>query len=210
MHTHHACCVWQVIVVGASNRPWAIDKAILRRMPRPFLIDIPDCAQRKDILRTVLRDETVDALDFDALAAATAGYSGSDLKELCRAALLAPVQDLIRDEEASLGAAAASDTAALLRPLRMTDILDAKKLVGPTGSLSPSVCPCALLSFFLFLSQSVPNVRAWTDAWARVQGVAACKDWADAGIEHMHACMHDIQAHTCMHDIHTYPCVHAA
>ena len=49
----------QVIVVGATNRPWAIDKAILRRMPRPFLIDLPDARQREDIVRKVLSKEHV-------------------------------------------------------------------------------------------------------------------------------------------------------
>ena len=122
--------VAQVIVVGASNRPWAIDKAILRRMPRPFLIDIPDGKQRKDILKKVLQHETVEDIDYEALAASTSGYSGSDLKELCRAALLAPVQDLM-NEEAERGQA--SEGGVQLRPLKMGDILDAKKMVSPTG-----------------------------------------------------------------------------
>ena len=121
----------QVIVVGASNRPWAIDKAILRRMPRPFLIDIPDCQQRKEILKKVLQHETVADLDYDFLASSTEGYSGSDLKELCRAALLAPVQDLMR-EEAEQGVVAEGDDV-VLRPLRMDDIIEAKKMVSPTG-----------------------------------------------------------------------------
>ena len=122
--------VAQVIVVGASNRPWAIDKAILRRMPRPFLIDIPDCKQRRDILKKVLQHETVEDIDYDALAASTSGYSGSDLRELCRAAMLAPVQDLMNEEAAS---GQESEGRVQLRPLRMGDIINAKKLVSPTG-----------------------------------------------------------------------------
>mmetsp|Transcript_35038 Transcript_35038/g.56594 ORF Transcript_35038/g.56594 Transcript_35038/m.56594 type:complete len:380 (-) Transcript_35038:190-1329(-) len=123
--------VAQVIVVGASNRPWAIDKAILRRMPRPFLIDLPAAKQRSDILKKLLQHEAIESLDYDLLASSTAGYSGSDLKELCRAALLAPVQDLMTQEDAS--GSQIDDCDVQLRALRMDDIIAAKTMVTPTG-----------------------------------------------------------------------------
>lgn len=71
----------------------AFAQAILRRMPRSFLIDVPGHEERKDILGRLLKEEIIDDdVDLDALAGHTDGYSGSDLKELCRAALLYPVQ----------------------------------------------------------------------------------------------------------------------
>mmetsp|Transcript_23140 Transcript_23140/g.54999 ORF Transcript_23140/g.54999 Transcript_23140/m.54999 type:complete len:386 (-) Transcript_23140:63-1220(-) len=120
----------QVVVVGATNRPWAIDKAILRRMPRHFLIDIPGLDQRREIVRKLLEEEkTEEGLDLTAIAAATEGYSGSDLKELCRAAMLAPVEDLMREEQRTNTKADSFQ----LRPLATTDILAARSLVTPTG-----------------------------------------------------------------------------
>ncbi|EKX32563.1 hypothetical protein GUITHDRAFT_91001 [Guillardia theta CCMP2712] len=119
----------QVVVIGATNRPWAIDKAILRRMPRSFLIDVPGAQQREEILRKILSHEVTEELDFVQLSKETEGYSGSDLKELCRAALLAPVQELIEQESRSEKRHCSND----LRPLKMDDIIKAKTMVTPTG-----------------------------------------------------------------------------
>lgn len=44
-----------VLVIGATNRPWAVDPAVLRRMPRQILVDLPDAEGRADILRVLLR-----------------------------------------------------------------------------------------------------------------------------------------------------------
>mmetsp|Transcript_13923 Transcript_13923/g.27503 ORF Transcript_13923/g.27503 Transcript_13923/m.27503 type:complete len:369 (-) Transcript_13923:537-1643(-) len=116
-----------VIVIGATNRPWAIDKAILRRMPRSFLIDVPGVSERRDILERLLKHEVVNAdIDLEELALQTEGYSGSDLKELCRAALLAPVQDFMSDE-------IRGKKNIVLRPLAMRDIMGARVLVPPTA-----------------------------------------------------------------------------
>mmetsp|Transcript_46652 Transcript_46652/g.73030 ORF Transcript_46652/g.73030 Transcript_46652/m.73030 type:complete len:286 (-) Transcript_46652:87-944(-) len=119
----------QVVVIGATNRPWAIDKAILRRMPRAFCIDIPGPEQREAILQSILKEENCLNIDYTLLANSTERYSGSDLKELCRAALLAPVQELMAKERAGEHQLS-SDS---LRPLSTQDILQARDQVSPTG-----------------------------------------------------------------------------
>ncbi|KAJ3190719.1 hypothetical protein HDU67_006170, partial [Dinochytrium kinnereticum] len=96
-----------IIVVGATNRPFDLDEAVLRRLPRRILVDLPKAEERKEILNILLRDETVrhtmnDSTDPEAsrarvlteLAEATEGYSGSDLKNLCIAAALRSVRTL--------------------------------------------------------------------------------------------------------------------
>lgn len=71
----------RVVVVGATNRPFDLDDAILRRLPRRLLVDLPTKADRKAILRILLRDEMLaDDIDLDKIAEQTESFSGSDLK----------------------------------------------------------------------------------------------------------------------------------
>ena len=49
----------RVMVLAATNRPWEVDEAILRRLPRTFEVGLPDAANRANILAVILRDEHV-------------------------------------------------------------------------------------------------------------------------------------------------------
>ncbi|RZC35558.1 AAA domain containing protein [Asbolus verrucosus] len=77
-----------VIVMGATNttnRPQDLDRAILRRMSASFHIPMPNALQRKRILTLTLENKPVaEDVDVDRLARQTDGFSGSDLRELCR------------------------------------------------------------------------------------------------------------------------------
>lgn len=109
----------RVMVLAATNRPWELDEAILRRLPRAFEVGMPDKKQRSSILRVILKDENYeDCIDIEQLAALTEGYSGSDLTELCKEAAYMPIRDLL-DEERVDGVAEAKEP----RPLKQSDFL---------------------------------------------------------------------------------------
>ncbi|EAS66912.1 AAA ATPase domain-containing protein [Dictyostelium discoideum AX4] len=76
----------KVIVMGATNRPNSIDYAFLRRLPKRIKVDLPDKDQRKHILQIMLEYHVENDFDYDKIANLTKGYSGSDLKELCKKA----------------------------------------------------------------------------------------------------------------------------
>ncbi|KAG6357717.1 hypothetical protein INS49_013596 [Diaporthe citri] len=77
------------LVVVATNRPWDLDEAFLRRLPQKFCIGLPGRDSRAAILRLFLKDSDLDpAVDVDGIADATKGYSGSDLRSLCAEAAL--------------------------------------------------------------------------------------------------------------------------
>ncbi|KAF8201688.1 hypothetical protein BJ912DRAFT_1019567 [Pholiota molesta] len=83
-----------VIVIGATNRPFDLDDAVLRRLPRRLLVDLPGEKERQGILRILLRDENIaDDVDIETLAKKTDGFSGSDLKHLCVSAALDSVKE---------------------------------------------------------------------------------------------------------------------
>jgi SpoVK/Ycf46/Vps4 family AAA+-type ATPase len=90
----------RVMVLAATNRPWELDEAILRRLPRAFEVGMPDRQQRASILKVILKDEDVaENLDIDRLASLCEGYSGSDLTDLCKQAAYLPIRDLLDEEK---------------------------------------------------------------------------------------------------------------
>ena len=77
-----------VLVVGATNRPFDLDEAVLRRLPRRVLIDLPNQEQRFNILRHLLRDDNVEEPILRRLSEMTENFSGSDLKNVSIFAVL--------------------------------------------------------------------------------------------------------------------------
>ncbi|CAK9324127.1 unnamed protein product [Citrullus colocynthis] len=89
----------RVLVLAATNRPFDLDEAIIRRFERRIMVGLPTAENREMILTTLLGKEKVEeGLDMKELATMTEGYSGSDLKNFCMTAAYRPVRELIQQE----------------------------------------------------------------------------------------------------------------
>lgn len=123
-----------VTVIAATNRPFDLDNAALRRLPHRVLVNLPDQKARIEILNKTLKDVFVapatasaDAKPSDIteedrnkvieeLATLTEGYSGSDLKSICTRAAQQHVRDFMKSQD-------------------MTEILKRRKTVSTTDPL---------------------------------------------------------------------------
>lgn len=118
----------QVVVLGATNRPWDLDPAFRRRFEKRIYVPLPDKEGRREIFRIHVRGiEIASDVDFDELATLTEGYSGSDIALICRDAAMMPIREL--------------DTAGTLtrkdikvRSVNREDFLKSMKKVKPTVS----------------------------------------------------------------------------
>ncbi|TGZ81276.1 AAA-domain-containing protein [Ascodesmis nigricans] len=89
-------------IMVATNRPFDLDDAILRRLPRRILLDLPTPEDRLEILKLHLAEEILDAdVDLKDIADNTPLYSGSDCKNLAVGAALNCVRDEIKEFEVS-------------------------------------------------------------------------------------------------------------
>ena len=80
-----------IILVAATNRPDILDPALLRpgRFDRQVVVDRPDRKGRKHILEVHTRGKPLaKAIDLDALAGQTPGFTGADLANLINEAAL--------------------------------------------------------------------------------------------------------------------------
>jgi len=117
-----------VMVLGATNRPYDVDPAILRRMPSTFHVPLPNEISRRDILVKLLSEQSMvrETQRFlPELASLTEGYSGSDLREVCRTAAMAPVSEAARQVRGG--------EVKKLRPVNTADLRAAFKRVKATG-----------------------------------------------------------------------------
>ena len=85
-----------ILILGATNRPEILDKALLRpgRFDRRIIVDKPDLKGRVEILKVHAKDVRMDeTVDLDAIALATSGAVGSDLANMINEAAINAVKE---------------------------------------------------------------------------------------------------------------------
>ncbi|CAI1762227.1 hypothetical protein SEUBUCD646_0P02110 [Saccharomyces eubayanus] len=86
----------RVLVLGATNLPWAIDDAARRRFSRRLYIPLPDYETRLYHLKRLMAKQknNLEDLDYELITKLTDGFSGSDLTSLAKEAAMEPIRDL--------------------------------------------------------------------------------------------------------------------
>ncbi|GLJ44807.1 hypothetical protein SUGI_0942410 [Cryptomeria japonica] len=138
----------RVLVLAATNRPFDLDEAVIRRFPRRLMVDLPDTENRSKILKVILVDEDLaPEFNMEELAAVTDGYSGSDLKSLCTTAAYERIRELL-DQESKERERAKSEgrlpppttKTPELRPISMDDMRKAMEKVRSSLTTSCKRC----------------------------------------------------------------------
>lgn len=82
-------------IIGATNKPWALDWPFLRRFQKRIYVPLPDIRARTQMLKQYTAPLKMDAeLKIDDLSKMTEGYSGSDMRDICQAVQLRVVSEL--------------------------------------------------------------------------------------------------------------------
>jgi AAA family ATPase, CDC48 subfamily len=124
----------QVIVIGATNRPNALDPALRRpgRFDREIEIGIPDKKGRKEILQIHTRGMPLAPdVDIDKLAEITKGYTGADLAALCREAAMKCIRRILPSIDFNEEKLSPEILDQLV--VTMKDFLEAYKEITPTA-----------------------------------------------------------------------------
>jgi len=124
----------QVIVIGATNLPDALDPALRRpgRFDRELNVGVPDRTGRLEILQIHTRGMPLAAdIDLERLAALTHGFVGADLEALCREAAMVALRGLLPTIDFGLATVPLEQLAQL--SVRQADFLDALREVSPSA-----------------------------------------------------------------------------
>ncbi|KAI2624659.1 AAA-domain-containing protein [Hypomontagnella submonticulosa] len=126
----------KAFIMVATNRPFDLDEAVLRRLPRKLLIDLPLEADRAAILRIHLKDEILDeaTVNLEDIAKRTPLYSGSDLKNVCVAAAMAAVKEELELEQQGENQAEGNESTKKRRVLAGRHFVKALREIGASVS----------------------------------------------------------------------------
>ena len=86
----------RVLIIGATNRPFDLDPAIIRRLPKRVYVGPFNVEERQGFIKTIITQNKCDIKDeeYKKIAEMCNNYSNSDLKELCREAAYEPLREL--------------------------------------------------------------------------------------------------------------------
>jgi len=122
-----------VYVIGATNKPWDLDWAFIRRFQKRILVPLPDHPTRLMMLKLYTSNLTIEQdVDLHELARLSEGFSGSDIRDVCQSAQLKLIGEFFETGKAM-------DKEAKPRALTMSDfrqILEDRKPSVSMGMLS--------------------------------------------------------------------------
>ncbi len=117
-----------VFVIAATNKPWKLDLAFIRRFELRLYIPPPDKSMRKALFQYYTKGiELASDVDLDKLADLTEGYSAHDIKNIVMDTYMKVVNELFQTGHI--------DTIAKPRPLTMRDFVESIKRRRPSISV---------------------------------------------------------------------------
>ncbi len=122
-----------LLFVGATNKPWMLDEAILRpgRLDARIYVGLPDAPARYRLLEIYFNGRPLaDDVDFGELCDRLDGYSGADIKNIAHKAAQLPFMEAIAGKDA--------------RPISLRDVM------AVIDETSPSVNPSDLVRYEKF------------------------------------------------------------
>ena len=128
-----------VFLLAATNTPWSLDPALLRRMEKRVFVNLPDLEARRAMLHTLLGGrKRAPEVCLDDVARETAGYSGSDVAVLCKETAMAPLRRLVAALDAAHPADALSERvpvdASAIGPITAEDVRGALATTKPSAA----------------------------------------------------------------------------
>jgi katanin p60 ATPase-containing subunit A1 len=83
----------RVFILSATNRPWDLDEAILRRLTKRIYIPLPNEESRKKLFFINLKGINLATdIDYEYLVKNTERYNSDDIASVCREASMAPLK----------------------------------------------------------------------------------------------------------------------
>ena len=109
-----------VLILGATNVPWAVDSAFRRpgRFDRVLFVPPPDGEARASILQIHLRDKPQEAIDYKQIIKKSDNFSGADVKAIVDQAIEIKLREAMK--------------AGAPQPINTKDLLAALKTLKPT------------------------------------------------------------------------------
>ena len=118
-----------VYVIGATNKPWDLDWAFIRRFQKRILVPLADNTTRLSMLKLYSSNLQVDTdVDLQELARLSEGFSGSDIRDVCQSAQLSLIGEFFESGKAM-------DKEAKPRALTMADFRQILEERKPSVSL---------------------------------------------------------------------------
>ena len=88
-----------VYVVGATNKPWALDEAFIRRFQKRIFVPLPNVEARTELVSIYLKELTISGdVSTDELVHMTDGYSASDIRDILQSAQIKVVRELFQSQ----------------------------------------------------------------------------------------------------------------
>jgi SpoVK/Ycf46/Vps4 family AAA+-type ATPase len=118
-----------VYVIGATNKPWDLDWAFIRRFQKRILVPLADHATRLNMLKLYSSTlQVAEDVDLTELARLAEGFSGSDIRDVCQSAQLKLIGEFFESGKAM-------DKEAKPRALTMADFRQILEERKPSVSL---------------------------------------------------------------------------
>jgi SpoVK/Ycf46/Vps4 family AAA+-type ATPase len=106
---------YHLYVVAATNKPWDLDWAFIRRFQKRIMVPLPDYATRLQMFEINSSQlELTPDVDLHVLTQLTDGYTGSDIKDICQVVRQEVIRELFESGRAE-------DVSCRPRPLSMED-----------------------------------------------------------------------------------------